>query len=108
MSIYYSIAIAFTLIGSIFGLLSYLSNEILIDKALANRKYIRTLIILFLHGPFVWLLLVFKGARIMWVLGQLMIMYVLQELPEEPEEAPLPDIRSVEIKPEAKPEEPTK
>ena len=82
MELYVALVSGLLAFASAFGLVSYLGNQTLFEAAWHNKKYIRTSIIVLLHGPLVWIYKIFDGFKYMIIFTHMMICWFLQELPK--------------------------
>ena len=85
MEVYTALVSALLSAAMIFGYLSYAANRLLFDAAWTNKKYIRTIIIMFLHGPIVWVIMFFKTLKYLFLLFHILICWGLQEVPKDSE-----------------------
>jgi len=81
MEIYVAIISALIALGSVCGLLSYMGNKPLFYSAWDNGKYFRTIFILLLHGPLVWIAMILHTSKYAFIVTHLLLCWVLQELP---------------------------
>jgi len=83
MEIYIAVISVLIALGSMFGLMNYTGNKLLFDAAWHNKKYFRTIFIMLLHGPIVWLVMILKAIKYVFLFLHILICWGLQEVPKD-------------------------